>query len=691
MPDVIDEILKFDPGTVRKKKPEEDRIAEVLKFDPGPLTPTTGKPRIPQEPVGGTFAPTGEISTITTKPVKKYIPGAEPEAGFGTLVKASFVDDPKIKAKIFAESRGIPVSNYRISKEGNVEFKNKEGKWQREVGELQTSKLKSSGAEIVGHPSTYLAPAGAIVAGPAGAVGGAMAGELVKKGVGKYVYGEKPGTLNTLADVALQGVLALAGETAGKVIGGTTNKFLGRKAGVLRKAGEEIKNQALTKEEHAIALEIKALADQHGINLAPHQLYDREGMTNTWKYLRKHPVTSDAVKGFEKKLAESTDKAVDDFIRQMGGYEQGPLAMGKEMKLAAGHRIAQEEEVRRVISAPKYEEAAKAAGKIDISEASKEVDRLLGETVKGDPSYNALLRVKQMLNKTGGDFRKLDRVKRSGIDDVLSATKTSRTLSREMKLVKDKLVSAMDEQVPGYSEARAAYRELSRPIDRLKESVIGELAEMESEKGLEIAPKKLLSIRNIRDPERLKEAVNELERGYPGIRRKVIGSYIRDVYENLRMSEEGRVINVGGKMYKALFGRPQERELMKAAMTSREFVQFESLMTVLQRSSIGVRHESMTAANLQIQAQLEGKMGSKTFRFLGHPKQTIVQWTLGRWDEIIQGRNYPELFKALIDPGAVAKLGRLRQLTPGSRRLIEGAAVLTAEIASKIPKAIREE
>jgi len=249
----------------------------------------------------------------------------------------------------------------------------------------------------------------------------------------------------------------------------------------------------------------------------------------------------------------------------------------------------------------------------------------------------------------------------------------------------------MDYQIPGYQEARQAYAELSKPIDRLKESVVGEIAEMESEKGLEMASAKLLSIRSIRDPQRLREAIKEITRGDDTLRRKIIGSYIRNTYETLRMSEEGKVINVGGKMFKSLFGRPQERELMRAAMTAQEYKHFEGLMTVLQRSAIGVHRESMTAPFLQIQAQLEGKLGSKAFRLAEQPKQTLVEYTLGWWDEAVRGRNYPKLFDALQDPGVIAKIAKLRQLAPGSRRLIEGAAVLTAEIASKFPTEILEE
>ena len=53
------------------------------------------------------FPETGPISTITGKPETEFRPTGIPGAGFGTLAKTGFVDDPQTKINIFAEARGI--------------------------------------------------------------------------------------------------------------------------------------------------------------------------------------------------------------------------------------------------------------------------------------------------------------------------------------------------------------------------------------------------------------------------------------------------------------------------------------------------------------------------------------------------------------------------------------------------------
>src|SRR3990170_170214 len=124
-------------------------------------------------------------------------------------LKGSLVDDPYLRAKIFAKERDIPISRYRVTPKGGVEFKNDQGEWQRE----DVTWLPAA----IAHPSTYLGTAGAML-GPKGAIGGAMLGEAARKGIGTAVYGEKREVLPDLIDVGLEGIFALGGEMAGKLV-----------------------------------------------------------------------------------------------------------------------------------------------------------------------------------------------------------------------------------------------------------------------------------------------------------------------------------------------------------------------------------------------------------------------------------------------------------------------------------------
>lgn len=795
----VDELLESTPRSENKKPSYSDVVDEILN------------PTETPERVGGTFQPkvapfpggTPPASAITGKPETQFVPGTEPDARFTTMMKAGLVDDPVTKVKIFAEGRGIPVSEipgrYRI-RDGKIEFKTNDGSWQREVSDVPLQRAIQAGAETLSHPSTYLGTAGAILGGAPGAVGGAMAGEIIRKGVGKAAYREPQTIGGNLLDVGLEGVLALGGEMVGKVISGTINKYMARKAKALRFAGQEIKQGLLSAKDHAKATYIKALADQHNIKLAPFQLYDKEGMTNVWKYLRKHPLTSNNVQKFETAIEEQSDIAIDDFIRKLGGYEETPTELGVKLKRASEGAITGAKEARKAAAKPYYEKALskkeiidtdKLAGEyalnqraieqrkprtivdvdtmvnelktqsdvptlkikgeseasyadrisrdykritgkepptsvsetdlaeiqtlkdrnetiskilkgeappegttiptkpltVDISEATAEVDRLLLETVKGDPSYTALSRIKIMLQAAAGDPRKLDRVKRSGIDNVLNKTGTSRTMSRELKLVKDKLTSAMDTQIPDYATARAKYAELSRPVDRLRESVIGELSEMEGDKALSQSVRKLFSVTNMPDATILKEARKAIQSQDPDLWRRSVGGYIRDIYQDLIVTEEGKVANAVGKLQKRLFGSKRQRQVMAEAFggaNTKEFKAFEDLMTVFQRAALGASKESMTAPFQQIQQELVGGMGSSLYRAASTPKQWTVDKIFGWWNDTLLSGRQGDLLNALTAPNVQAQIARLRQLTPRSRRFWESFGVFTTLVGTKI-------
>jgi len=799
----IEEALKFDPGPAVEQA-EDDEIAQALKFDPGPA-------------VGGTFGEREKPGPGYPTPAAPFpeVPGAyeaytnptEPGASPMAMIKAGYVDDPVTKVKIYAKARGIPLRdiarNYRFAKGGEIEFKTPAGKWQREVSEHPGQQAKRMALQTASNPAVVLGTAGAMVAGGPGAVGGAMAGEGIRKSVGKFAFDEPQTAWGNAGDIALEGLLALGGESVAKLITGQTNKFLMRKSKSLRFAGKEISQGMLTPADHAKALYIEALANKHGIKLQAHQLYDREGMTNIWMYLRKHPLTANKVQEFDRALESQTDEALDGFIKEMGGYDQTPFKMGEELRDASGEAIQKLEDARQSTSQPYYDKAfdttptidkdrlvselelnkksiaraqtqtpdielmaaelkkaqpmssahmkqkgEDAAGylarvskdykrvtgkdtpttrggaadanikgfekrnaeienvlaggsagdsyvptkifQVDATDAITEVDRLMAETVPGDPSYTALKRVKKMLDAANGDARKLDRIKRSGIDNVLSKTQTNRTMSREMALVKKQLTDAMDDQIPDYSAARGVYGQwgMAKPIEEMKNSVIGELSRLEGHKELSTAVQRIFNVKNIPSADKMAQARKAIMDQDPGLWDRAIGQYIKDIYFDLTVTEGGTVVNSAGKMHKRLFGNKARRESMAAAFGGADtegYKNLKDLMTVLQRASIGRGSQSMTAPFQQIEKELAGQMVTKAPEAFKHPWDFVVDKTFEAWNDILIAKRQGALMDALTRPDVVKKIQELKLLKPGSKKLIRGLTDLAALTTPQVP------
>lgn len=707
---------------------------------------TPGAPEEAEKPVGGAFyRPMITVGGAKQEPTlapygdpsKAYAIPRESEAGMLAQIKASFVDDPLTKVKIFADARGISPSRYRLNpKTKQIEFKDETGAYQREVFELESSKAKSMFAELALDPKLYLGTAGAAIGGTPGAVGGTMLGEGIRKGVGKIAFGEKVNVPQDLLDVGLAGALAFGGEMAGKSIGWGINKYLGRGQGIVGKIVQPLRAEAvpeekvvqhfITPQEQAKALWLQHIADQHGITLAPHQLYDKEGMTNIWKYLRKHPLTADTVRTFEDNLSRASEDSIQKFIGEMGGTKATATGIGERLQGTATKIIETAEGKRTKLVAKPYSKAfeeADAAGGVKIEPVIKRLDDLI-DSYNDGPSRSALERVKKSLLTEGEpvkgtppgkildaegkpviegvagekakdipetDLRKIqkaifdlnDLIEGTSYEAARIAPSSKKFLNRDLSILKDELLGAIKKVSPTFAKANAKYERLSGPIEKLKSSVIGELTRMRSDTAIAKAPHKLLDLSNMPDAELLTRARTQIEKSDPKLWREMVGGYIRDVYEGLKATEEGKVVNAVGKLQKRLYGSEKQRQIMKAAMGPEDYRKFEDLMTIFQRAAIGTGKESMTAPFQAIGEKLEPMLGSKAFQFLDKPKKTLLDWSVGVWNDVLMQGRQADLMKIMTKPGVAEQLGELKRLTPGSRRFIEAFSVFSSRVAQE--------
>ena len=671
MTDYAQELLRSSP--VKRKPPQgppetdyaSDLLSGVIELDGESL-------------IGGTYAPTRDISSITGKPIKKFVEPAEEEAGFISRMKETFISDPLKKMKMFSEERGIPLSRYRLNpKTKQIEFQNDQGQWQREVFETEGRlDVKGIAAETLADPSTILSIGGALVAGVPGAVGGALVGATAKKMIGKYVFGEELKPIDAI-DIAVTGLFAAAGEGVGKAIKFGANRFLGMGKGPLRLIGKEVEEGLLNPKDHLKALAMKNLADLHGIELAPHQLYDKTGMTNMWRYLRQNPSTADAVQDFEKTLQNSTDDAIKTYIQNLGGYKKTAFQVGKEAVETSSKAIEGLETLRRDATTPLYQDSFKNFGgkKVEISETLKDLDERLSQSVSGDPGHKILERVRDMLVEAKGDPQKLHRIKVESIDRVLEQYQgTDKFIMRDVQTVKDKLRETLEFQVKGYKNAQEAFAKASEPIESLKNTIIGELAGVEKSTEIATRWRKLI---DTPDPIFIKEAKKEFSDKQW---KEIMGSYFRETYNTLRETEEGRLLNVPGKLHKALYGTENKKQIMKEAL-GKDWQSFDDLMQVFQRASIGIgKSESMTWPFKMIEEKLGKVSGANVYYVLRFPREIAATWAFDKWNDIMVAGKQAKLFEILKRKDITREIMNLKQLSPGSKKFIESFAIFTSMV-----------
>ena len=318
---------------------------------------------------------------------------------------------------------------------------------------------------------------------------------------------------------------------------------------------------------------------------------------------------------------------------------------------------------------PKGFDAPTTELKINTSGAISEINDLLSATVPQDPSYKALNLVKEMIVSSGDSLQKLDRVKRSGIDNVLNRSGTSATLAREMNIVKDKLLSAMDVASPTYKKARKIYGDLSEEVTKQgKKTIAGDLAKLEGDKVITAAKKLFSSIDS--SPTTVKRAKRLIKNQNPAAWDEAMRVHLQDLFESTKQSATGDITNTGGHFYKKVWGNTRQKKILEAAMDKNQFQNLSDFMTVLKRSGLILGKESATATRQAMMEEMQGPSLSRVVRVISRPLVTKEK-IFG--DQLLQSvlyKNAKQLAEVMTSEKAAVQLKKMMKLPPTVKKVL---------------------
>lgn len=171
------------------------------------------------------------------------------------------------------------------------------------------------------------------------------------------------------------------------------------------------------------------------------------------------------------------------------------------------------------------------------------------------------------------------------------------------------------------------------------------------------------------------EAVTRMRQQNPRAAADLIRQHVDNAFNQAQSDlQGGRSQASGAKLRKDIFGNPQQRENLRAAVTASlpdgdvRFAGFERLMDILEATGTRQGIGSKTAYNRNVDqilgqggiptevAKSVGKLPSKAFSYLS---DKATQYALGK--------NKLELSRILTDPGSAQMLRRLADTNPGSQ------------------------
>ncbi|MBU2060370.1 MAG: hypothetical protein KKH44_00780, partial [Bacteroidetes bacterium] len=651
--------------------------------------------------------PSGNVSTITTKPIMRPAENVPKSAtaDFLTRIESGIVDDPQTKINILSKRMNIPANKFGFV-DGKIVYQGEDGYFYPAI----PGGAKTFAATTLAHSpevafSTMLAPLG-----PAAATGGAVGGEALRQLIGKTVYNEQQTPLHNLTNLLVSGATGgLGAKLGGKTISGIDLTKGRQGARILEAAGRSRDKISIDEIKR-----IEALGKQHGIDLLPPQTTRSPELISRFNMLADLPETANMIGGVKRNQAEQVQNAIIGFIDSISPQTSTKLSAGKKSVEAAQDAIMSVKDIRSKKASPIYKKAFEEAPEVDIEPVIKYIDKEL-KTAKG-PIRDELLKAKRILEKPDLPKKEIapDLVSPKGeklfedkitydtslkglhaskmaFDDIISSGKQTglgNTIRRNYANIRKILLDQMDSASPDYTRARKIFAGDSEVYNQLanKKGIVGKLAKLE---GDEVEKASNLIFKS--SPQIVGKAKNTIIKyGGEDSWNAILKTHLQGSFEGIKESITGNVTNYGGRFRQKVFGDIATRKMLKEAMSPQQYEYLENFAEVLDRVGLILGKESTTAIR-QLELKEMSNLGGSAEQFAKAMAYPLHTWKMSVYNRTraLFGDKYAEnLANAMVSQKGADQLKNMLQLKPGSQKLIkEFSTFLTT--ATGIP--LREE
>lgn len=643
-----------------------EQLQPVMPAPARPAAPASpsAPPKAQQSYADRLLAPQSSTPPELPAPISSYEHGA----GLADIAIASLADDPATRARFYAKQRGLPIERYRIV-EDRVAYQDDDDQWYFErpnamLGDPRTWFQSAAGGAgpsmpIVAGTAAGIATAPMLLTGPGGmaasigltaAAGGA--GQAAREALASEFLGQEmsPGR------IAQQG--AVEGLSQG--IGGGLTALAQRHA---------VRDLARLDRPAAEALTDKGA--RQGIQLTPAEATDLPSLKAQQKMLGNLPQSADTMGDFyrgraERQIAPAVERNLDAISPVASPELAGQMA--REASSAAMERKAAE---RAAAASPLYKEAFAKAGPVDVSPVLAYIDRQAkiakGGIAKALTSARSLL-TQEVEGEGGKPLRvpesRLEALHQAklAIDDMLDTARESgmgRTAKRELQTVKTKLLDAMGED---YRHAASVYADLSPGVSKVREGVVGIIADLPDTR-LQTAAAKLFSAGQTSVTE-MKNAKVLLRRESPEAWQAMKRAWLEDQWQKAGREyvTTGRPVNQGAKFRALVFGDPKQRLLMNAALEPAEREAWKNLADVLEATGRVKPIGSDTAWNQEMMKIARQDAAPWITRALKYLTPDAANEIYKNVTDASLRKNANRLAEIVTSPDGMARLRELKQL-----------------------------
>lgn len=618
-------------------------------------------------------------------------------AGYGDTAAASYIADPMAQARYFAKRRGLPLERYRIVQDRPA-YQADDGNWYYErpdLAPLQDPGSVASNVAALPGPIVANAPAvatgiltaPAALAGPGGLAASmgltglaGAAGSTARDAIGNAISGEsQPGTAGRAGESAVFNAL-------GQGIGAGINAFLGRNA---------VRDLPRLRPGQASALERQSLRE--GIPLTPAELTNLESLKATQRILTNMPSSAGIMRDFYEGRANSISSRVAGMLDAMSPQDSGEIA-GRNLRDWALIALEGAKNERAAAAEPFYEAAKRSGAQVDPRPVLGFIDREL-QTAKG-ATRNALLKARSYFFQPGTD--QLDtsisglHSAKLALDDLLNGLEpdaamvgpggSKSTSFATLARAKDGLTQLLRNASPDYAQGMDTFQAMSRPLDDMKNSLIGVLAktsDANAQKAMlamfdpaKSGPRAIAYARGV-----FGRMGPEGQQAWQDAKRAFLQDTWAKASREFATTGQNPSSLAGPKFRALLLGDQRQQDALRAALTPGEFDSLSNFGDVMEAIGRVRLTGSETAWNQDmIERSREGArpLVVRIARNL-NPAQALRSFdaTVTDW---FQSNDLERMARVYTSPDAMRRLKELRALKPGTQRWTAGVTQLAAEL-----------
>jgi hypothetical protein len=460
-----------------------------------------------------------------------------------------------------------------------------------------------------------------------------------------------------------------------------------------------VEGQGYTPQEAANLVLQAGKPTQTGVKLTLPELSENRTLLGFEKKLRQNIADAGEIEqsflknrpqNIQEAFTGTLQKPAPDFVNDVSRPEFGKIKSayqaGGRIVNTAQSSIAKLDAVRAARAKPFYDIASKQIVPEDVVanfQKNPIIAKAISE-VEREPIWQAEL---AGVDRNSVGF--LDVVKKN-IDSQIETAQRAGDRTRVAILAKTKndFIGKVKEISPAYKEALSTFGKNSPRIERMKNTIVGALSDLDSG-NVASAGKKLFS----ETPDGIKYARRVLAPDDREAWGNLVATHLNDIAEkaNFRPDKMLTAFTTEGG------GNIANVKKLYAAMSPVQRQAFKQIMNDVRKSSLVRTGGSDTAYNLDAAAQLDEAIGAtpltgigKVAKAVAAPKQTATDLIVrgadrvGDWfNQSVRGQNYTEMAKIFVGDGSEEFAQKILRVKPSSPRAYELISERIAEVSAK--------